>query len=160
MFDSTRQRQTRNSCHTLNSKEAPHTSSLLHLYGRAMFFFYREYVVEISREISRVYCMHLWHIYCFFCTHYYFCLLIELWTINRFNLNLSIPRINISFRKYRWHQSRAFPVSIQCHRLSTVIHRQWQEPTKCCKQLAGGPKLKTDLCRQTTILRPWKSIFP
>ena len=38
-----------------------------------------------------------------------------------------------------WHQSKAFPVSYQCHRLSTVIHRQWQESVKCCKQHADGP---------------------
>ena len=41
--------------------------------------------------------------------------------------------------KYSWHQSKAFPVSFQCHRLSTVIHRQWQESVKCCKQHADGP---------------------
>ena len=40
--------------------------------------------------------------------------------------------------KYSWHQSKAFPVSFQCHRLSTVIHRQWQESVKCCKQHADG----------------------
>ena len=42
--------------------------------------------------------------------------------------------------KYSWHQSKAAPVSFQCHRLSTVIHRQWQESVKCCcKQHAEGP---------------------
>ena len=40
--------------------------------------------------------------------------------------------------KYNWHQSKAFPVSFQCHMLSTVIHRQWQESVKCCKQHAYG----------------------
>ena len=36
------------------------------------------------------------------------------------------------------HQSNVFPAWFQCHRLSTVIHRQWQESVKCCKQHAGG----------------------
>ena len=41
--------------------------------------------------------------------------------------------------KYNCHQSKAFPVSFQCHRLSTVIHRQWQESVKCLKQHEGEP---------------------
>ena len=41
-------------------------------------------------------------------------------------------------QKYSWHQSKAARVSFQCHRLSTVIHRQRQESVKRCKQHAKG----------------------
>ena len=42
-------------------------------------------------------------------------------------------------QKHSWHQSKTAPVSFQCHRLSTVIHRQWQESVKCCNLHAKGP---------------------
>ena len=42
-------------------------------------------------------------------------------------------------QKYSLHQSKAAPVSLQCHRLSTVIHRQWQESVKCLNSMQKGP---------------------
>ena len=36
--------------------------------------------------------------------------------------------------KYSCHQSKTCPASLQCHRLSAVIHRQWQGAVKCSLQ--------------------------
>ena len=85
----------------------------------------------IQRHISQwiVYCFVFWNNLISFYMKWIFFI----------KQNLLILRTNIFLKKqYSWYQSKAVPVSFQCHRLSTVIHRQWHESVKCCKQHAAG----------------------
>ena len=59
--------------------------------------------------------------------------------------------------KYSW-QSKALPVSFQCHKLSTVIHRQWQESVKCCKQEGPSEMAVVQICRAEYIMKCYQNI--
>ena len=69
---------------------------------------------------------------------YLTCFHLILFQINMFWLKqmYQFPEQIFFYRKQSWNQSKACLQLLQCHRLSTMINRQWQKPIKCCKQNA------------------------